>query len=444
MSVPKEVGVAQEITSAPAQRASQVALTKLPVGWKPRVWIQWLHRWATLTLGILLIVTTFSGIVALFAFDLNRLTHPQFYRVTPAEKPVSWDAAREAVKQGIAKDPTLKDVEARDLVARPGDSYQFYLYNQADESAGLAFVDPGTGAYLGHYDHEKTIWGWFARLHYELFADDIKFTFPAWLPAWAKTYIGENLGEAVLKHVALLLLIMVVTGAYLWWPGIKRLLYGVTVRRHAKGYAWHYEWHKVLGFISLPFLLMWALTGLNFYAPYSDGIKWLWYTTTLATQPPEWPEDLQSKPTGGPMISTEQAKSIALATVPGASLVSVTMPTVVTGTVSLWLSEGIDPYAYGEWPGQVSITLDAYSGAVLDNSKTRDTGWAAYLYDWWFYPIHAGVAVSWPIRLIWGFFGLLPTFLGFTGVMQWWLKRQKGKERRAHRKGLATMPTGDD
>src|SRR4051812_17313034 len=92
---------------------------------------------------------------------LNRLAHSQLYWATPAANPISLDAARAAIAQGIANDSELKDVEARELVTRPGDSYQFYLYDKDDEYVGLGFVDPGTGAYLGRYDPQTTVWGWF-------------------------------------------------------------------------------------------------------------------------------------------------------------------------------------------------------------------------------------------------------------------------------------------
>jgi uncharacterized iron-regulated membrane protein len=179
---------------------------------------------------------------------------------------------------------------------------------------------------------------------------------------------------------------------------------------------------------------MWAITGLNFYEPYATGVGAVWRAITFSAEPPEGPEELQSTPTGGQMISAERAKQIAQETVPDARFVSIAVPTTITGTMNIWLARSPDPYTYGEWPGQVNLQLDAYSGAVLDNSTTRDTSLSAYIYEWWFYTIHAGISVSWPIRLIWAVFGLMPTFLAFSGVMQWWLKRKKRLERKVQRR----------
>ncbi|MCU0491929.1 MAG: PepSY domain-containing protein [Chloroflexaceae bacterium] len=405
--------------------------------WKPRVWVQWLHRWATLTLGVLLLVVTTSGALAVFNYELNRLSFPQFYRTTMTTSPVSLNSAYATVVQALANEPDMQQVYIADTITRPGDVYQFFLREADGHRVGSAFVDPATGAYLGHYDSDTTVWSWLATLHYSLFADEVTFTYPEWVPEWAKTWFGETLAELLLKHVALLLFILVLTGAYLWWPGIKKFAYGFRVRPKASGMAWHYDWHKVIGFASLPFLLMWALTGLNFYAPFSDWIGAGWYTVTLSEAPPDWPE-VASTPSGSPMISLERAGQIARETVPDATIISIALPHEPDGTVSIWMTQGIDPYGYAEWPGWINLSLDAYSGAVLDNNLDRSQSLAANFYNNWFYPLHTGSFVPWQARIVWAVFGLIPLFLAFTGVMQWWLKRSKRKARAERRMEMAT------
>src|SRR5581483_10011540 len=117
-----------------------------------------------------------------------------------------------------------------DIVTSPTDSYHVYLSREDDDTyLGMAFVDPGTGRYLGYYDEDKTLWGWFATLHYSLFSDKIKFAYPAWVPEWLKTWLGESLADLLLKNAALELFILVITGAYLWWPGIKKLATGFLI-----------------------------------------------------------------------------------------------------------------------------------------------------------------------------------------------------------------------
>lgn len=403
--------------------------------WKPRVWVQWLHRWVTLTLGLILLVVTTSGSLALFRFELNKLTYAHLYHVTPGA-PVSLDQAREAVRQALASDSSMQDVRVADLITRPGDVYQFYLRDADDHTIGSAFVDPGAGVYLGHYNSEETLWGWIAKLHYTLFSDEIEFPYPEGTPEWLTTWFGPNLAEFTLKNMGVLLMLMVLSGAYLWWPGIKKFAYGFRVRRGAQGFNWHYDWHKVLGFVSLPFLFMWALTGMGFYQPWSDWIKSGWHAATFSPIPVDAPEVFSTQQER-PMLSAEEIRQAALTAVPDSRFISVSMPETITGTADIWLAHGLDSYAYGEWPGNINVRLDVYSGAVLDNSMSRDGSVGAYLYNNWFYPVHFGYPLPWYGRLIWFLFGMMPLFLAFTGVMQWWMKRQKRRARTLRRAAVA-------
>ncbi|NJK44702.1 MAG: PepSY domain-containing protein [Pleurocapsa sp. SU_196_0] len=193
-------------------------------------------------------------------------------------------------------------------------------------------------------------------------------------------------------------------------------------------YLRQYDWHKIVGFVSLPFLAMWALTALNFYEPWNGVIKSAWYAITFSSQATEPPE-VKSTPANTPALTATQAAEIAKRTIPDARLVSVGLPDEKDGVVDIWMARGVDPYAYGEWPGNVNLKLDAFSGAVLDNSLQHTLSWGADVYTNWSYPIHAGIAVPWWARLVWLGFGLVPLVLAYTGLRMWWLKRRARKTR---------------
>ncbi len=232
--------------------------------WRPRVWCQWLHRWATLALGLLLMVITTSGAIALYDHDLSRLSNLKYYQETPSERRITLDEAHAIVAEAVANDASLPNVIVGDVVDLPDGGYMVFIYGEEDEYYGDAFVDPGTGEYLGYYKPEETVWGWITTLHVSLFADEVLIRFPEGTPEWLTTAIGLNLGEFTLKYLGLMLLIMVLTGAYIWWPGVRNWLQGFRIRKGGSWYVWHYDWHKVLGFVSLPFLFMWAVTGTAF------------------------------------------------------------------------------------------------------------------------------------------------------------------------------------
>jgi uncharacterized iron-regulated membrane protein len=392
------------------------------IRFKPRAFFQRLHLWATLTIGAFLLIVTTTGSLALFRHEINRLTLPALYQVTPSSQPVDMDEARAVVQRAFPKEHLETVIRASN--AEP------YLFYVGENPSRTVTVDPGTGKLNGSFIPEHTFVGFMAKVHYTLLSDKMEFKYPAWVPDWSRKLIGENLGEFALKIVAFALLIMVLTGAVLWYPGVKKLALAFKLRLERSEYIRQYDWHKLIGFASLPFLAMWALTALNFYEPWNGWIKTAWYTITRSSDAITPPE-VKSKPGDTPQITASRAGEIARATVPDARLISVSLPHDKDGVVDIWMARGVDPYAYGEWPGNVNLKLDQRSGTVLDNSVKHTSSWGADVYNNWTYPLHAGIAVPWWGRLIWLGFGLFPLVLAYTGLRMWWLKRRARLQKRA-------------
>lgn len=381
---------------------------------RPRVLMQRLHLWASLTLGLFLLVVTTSGVVALFELDLHRLSQPQLFHVTSGPDPVGLDEAKRTLHAAYP------DYLVTDAVAKPATAYLLYLEGE-DETHLNAYVDPGTGRLNGVLEPTATLPGWFAHLHVTLLADKITFTYPEWVPGWVQTLVGATLSDLLLKLVAFALFVMVLTGGYLWWPGMRKLALAFSLRFKRSRYLKHYDLHKVVGFASLPFLFMWAVTAMNFYEPFSPIIKRVWYALTFSQDAVA--QDYASTVTGDRMISARRAEDVASRAVPEATFISYSPPREENGVVEVWLAHGVDPYAYSEWPGNVNLKLDAYSGRVLYNSLEHTPSWGAEVYNSWFFNLHSGWAVPWWARTIWALFGLVPLVLAVTGLSMWRLKR---------------------
>ena len=60
---------------------------------------------------------------------------------------------------------------------------------------------------------------------------------------------------------AILLLLLALTGAVIWWPGIQRWRRSLTIDRKADWKRFNWSLHSAFGFWVWPFLIMWALTG---------------------------------------------------------------------------------------------------------------------------------------------------------------------------------------
>jgi uncharacterized iron-regulated membrane protein len=374
------------------------------------------HLWATLSLGLLLLIVTTSGAALVLRPEFDRLLHQSLYTSSPGAATVSLEAAIQTVHQAYPESPIL-------FVTPPeqGDRYIVAV----DEPYRFVFVDPVTGTLAGDFEAETGVLGFLTRLHTAFFADEIL------LPN-----VGWPLSQVILGTSAIVLLLMVITGAVLWWPGVRRFLVnGFGVRFGRNSYTTNHDLHKVVGVVALIPLLLWALTAANF--EFYDQVHALFYALTPGEAPPEMAE-VVSNPDSGAGITADTARQIALAAVPGARFSSLVPPADESGYYDVWLARGLDPYEYGEFPGESLVQVDRYSGAILQQVYVNYDNAASEGYEMWSYPIHTGILAPWPVRLVWIVFGLTPLGLAVTGVAMWWLKRRARS--RAGQRRMAESP----
>ncbi len=394
--------VAEPALSAPRQPRG----VRNPRWWgvPSRVWIRRIHLWATLSLGALLLVVTTSGAAVVLEPEINRLLYAEFYRATSGATTFGLDQAVGIVEQAYL-DHHIHYVTP----PRRGDRYLIEVDEQ--ERPMLVFVDPVDGTLHGPLDPTAGPMGWLSTLHTSLFAEETLLPGTGW-----------PLSQVLLGISALALLLMTVTGAVLWWPGVKRFFtvgFGVRLRRNS--YTTNHDLHKVLGFIALLPLLLWGLTGANF--EFYDQVRTIWYAVTPGDAPPEIPASA-SGPGTGPGVSARDAMSQAIAAAPGSRFSSIVPPSAEANYYSVWLARGIDTYEYFDWPGTFEVRIDRYSGALLGTAYLDYPNLTTEIYEGWTFPIHTGMFAPWYVRLLWVLFGLAPLGLAVTGVAMWWLKRR--------------------
>src|SRR5262249_37304104 len=71
---------------------------------------------------------------------------------------------------------------------------------------------------------------------------------------------------------ALLLVVLAFTGIVVWWPGVRTWRRGLTVRRGVGWQRWTWDLHNMVGFWSLGFILLFAVSGayLGIPEPFQD------------------------------------------------------------------------------------------------------------------------------------------------------------------------------
>jgi uncharacterized iron-regulated membrane protein len=394
--------------------------------WAFRSLLRRLHKWASLVVGTLLLVVVLSGVVVLFAPELDQVTKPELYRVTPTEHPVSFETALAAVNRAHP------DFEATTVVRNRG------IYDVWDKDfLRHAAVDPGTGRVLGTRNPTGGVIGFFLNLHECLLSCE---GCTAYVPLMAEHtgipwgFDDEQLTVAglLLSVAGLALLFLSASGLVLWWPGVKRFARGFVVRRARGRYKRDYDLHKLVGFAALPFLLMWAITGTNFELP---AVGDVWYGLTPGSAPAEAPPFVSRKAAGKPDIGSARAQQAALSAFPGGRVTSVTFPDAKDPKAyyDLWLSHGVDPSRTGEWPGTVEMAVDRKDPARTAIIYGDTTTLPQKLWENWTYTTHYGQYAGWMPRSIWLLFGLVPLLLAFTGISMLLIKRGKRRARKLRR-----------
>jgi uncharacterized iron-regulated membrane protein len=79
--------------------------------------------------------------------------------------------------------------------------------------------------------------------------------------------LAGKTGRLVNGYGALLLVVIALTGMVVWWPGIKTWRQGLTLRRSVGWQRFTWDLHKTIGFWTLGFTLVFALSGVYLSNP---------------------------------------------------------------------------------------------------------------------------------------------------------------------------------
>jgi uncharacterized iron-regulated membrane protein len=360
-----------------------------------RLWFRRLHLVLGLALGAVLVCVAGSGAALVFRDEIRGLS--------PADR-VAPDSPELASAMGFAA--------ARDLAraARPGHELQILWFpNEARPYYEAAYRTPdGAEFAVTHRFHpvtgeslplaESPILDWIEHFHVDL-------------------HLGE-VGAFLVRWCTLLFALVLLSGLYLWWPGLKPLLW-FAVRR-GKLRLW--DAHRVLGFVAAVPLLLMMFSGLVFAFPAASALV---YLSTGKLPPPAATQDLyalRSTPpadpgaTPAPEASDEALLAAARALSPAdAFLFYLTFPLAPDDHRQVRLQRGYSPFPFGEVH---RVFFDQYSGAVLGHLRPADTLADRYL-SATNSELHYGTLGGLATQLLWFAACALVPFFAVTGVLLW-------------------------
>jgi uncharacterized iron-regulated membrane protein len=402
--------------------------------------------------GVLLSIVTVSGAVVVFRTELDWL-----YADTTdlsAVRAAEVDATAAALN---ARYPGVR-IQRFLTPAFTGAGDEWVLRDErgtkefTDDEVWKAFTDPSTGRFLGETRGAvgSGVLAWVAMFHHNL-------------------WLGHT-GGILVGSAGLCLLGFIVTGLWLWWPGMKKLGAGFRMRWSKAGFVRNYDLHSWFGLVGLPLFLVISITGAMFEfrwmraaVHYGLGGSEVDRPLALRVQPPRPAAD--AKPGGKPAATSGDAKPAADAAKAGAgpeATPRVAGPMLTFGTAIAAAEAAVPgtatlsviPPRPGRPDAAWSVLLDypgnvgSYSGAlvqldndgspklILDPRTMSVGGWA----NGQLWGLHTGTWAGALSKTLYLIVGLLPPALLVTGLLLWWYRHQQKKLAAAKRTASVPLP----
>ncbi len=395
------------------------------------------HRWTAFTLGLALLAIVLSGVVVTFGPEIHNAINGKEYSGTETDDPIP---VSEVLASLEAERPNYKPAD----VVYDDNTYSIYNSNYSKQ----AHFDPATGEYLGVTSQDTGFMGFMRNMHFcamscKAYPGYVGFLNERVKDSFAPVFGNGALtwGGLILAVTGLLLIFLSIGGIWLWWPSIKRFARGFKIRRKGT-YKFNYDLHKVVGIAAIPFLLMWGWTGAGFEIKQIEDI---WYAVMpgdaieeseydFVESDPKEERAFQPEAEDG-KVTVDEAQAIGQRIAgDDARWVSTINAEGKTGAYDMYFADNSDPYEYGNFPGDLGIAVDRYSGrsAITYPANPVDRPLSQTIWEDWNYSVHAGFFANAGWRIFWGIFGLAVLLLAVTSIITWVIRfrkrRRQGKK----------------
>jgi uncharacterized iron-regulated membrane protein len=352
--------------------------------WVRRALFQ-VHLWAGIVLALYAVIISMSGAILVFQDEIRLAS---LRRADFDETHVA--AISSVIAQAKARFPT----QTLTFVGVPHEENPWWtLYlSDAKGKPDLAYADAATGMPL--VQHGRLFIDWVLDLHVYLLA-------------------GRT-GFVVNCIAGIGLLLLAVTGAILWWPGIrlwKRAL-AVSMRRGWKRV--NYDLHSAIGIWTLGIVSWWGITAIYFLMPQQVSAVVNAISPLVGMKPPA-----ASKATPSTAIASIDAMVANVPAIAPGSLSGVALPEKPGGAITLYVGR----LRAGDFSHRDIVTLDGHTGkplGVWHYGNNRSLGdW----FLWLMYPLHFGTLWGMGVKILWCLLGLSVSVLSVTGVLMYWNRK---------------------
>jgi len=221
------------------------------------------HLWIGLILGLYLVVLSVSGSLSVLRPDVHRWFVPRTVAVEGTK--LTGDALQEAVRRVYA------EYEVTNVFERRRADSPVMVTLQRDGATVERLFDPYAVRDLG--------------LTYPPITEAIE-----WVVDLHDNLLAGTTGRMVNGVGALLFVMLAITGAVVWWPGLGRIGQQLVPGKPAKSARFARRLHNSLGIWMLGLILIWAVTAVyfSFPDPFEATIDYFDTDLTDEHRPADW------------------------------------------------------------------------------------------------------------------------------------------------------------
>jgi uncharacterized iron-regulated membrane protein len=364
------------------------------------------HLWLSLAVGLVFAVAAGTGAILSFQHEIDAFLNREVrYEVTGG------DIGFERIVEVVGREYPGHRLELLWFPRWNVPTYEASLERGGEWTS--VHLDPGSGRILPEAQPASTFTATVVELHTSL--------------------LGGEVGHWVVAGTTIASILILLTGAYLWWPGIRRIARGFRVRTGRTAYILNFDLHQVAGILSLPLLLAMSVTGVVLVFPDASSrvVHALflqepalqdWTSVRSGAPPPGWTE--ADRPSQRELLRRAHAE------VPGAETFYITWPETPEDPVHVRLQTGIEPKPWGITS---RLAFDQFTGELLQVVDPRRMNAPEALVQHWNDRLHFGDFAGHGSRLAYLLACLAGVGLVVTGYVLWWLKRSRKAEGRARR-----------
>jgi uncharacterized iron-regulated membrane protein len=383
-----------------APESPQSAETDVQTSLYRVVW-RW-HFYAGLFVAPILLVAAATGALYVFEAELAAWLYEDLYFVEPTGERLSYDEQWKVAQQAAGGE----ELEYLTIWPDARHSTRFVTHAHDADTGGAEpphrafFVDPYTGKLLGTRIVEREFFNAVLDLHRTLFAGPTGRILVELATSWG--------------------LVLLLTGAYLWWPRGKNRVWGVWLPRlRAKPYVVLRDLHAVCGVYTLAFAAILLATGLFVSQIWGAGYTW---TSAQAGQSlGEFFAPAKSQPPveGAPPASLERAVTSVLEhRRPGDLMSLLPAPTPELSYKAYLTRDGDTNTVRG-------YDIDQYTGETISITETAELEPMVRVLALAI-SLHVGKTFGMPSKVVAFATCLALIAMVVTGVWMWWKRRPRG------------------